>query len=156
MNNETIQLADYLGQMIRQATVETIRHIVGEEAASDATNSLRSIPLPGGDTEPADTEPEPVPDWPTAALLWHNGRVWARSANGSYLTQGDHWHATYMDGANQKLRDGARRFAREAVPAVVVPAAEWEAFRASAARRECHRTEAELIDAADALGAGEQ
>ena len=129
---------------------------IPEEIWDELVKQNGSIKLELDDAQNLVVSEDETLKWPTAPLVWHNGRVWARSANGSYLTQGDHWHATYMDGANQKLRDGARRFAREAVPAVVVPAAEWEAFRASAARRECHRTEAELIDAADALGAGEQ
>ena len=52
-NNDMTQLADYLGQMICQATVEMIRHTVGEDAATKAANNMRAIPLPGDDTESA-------------------------------------------------------------------------------------------------------
>ena len=72
------------------------------------------------------TEPEPV--WPTAALVWHDGKVCVRDVSGTYFGDSNSWGKYLLDSEIAAARERARRFAREAVPVVAVPAAEWEAF----------------------------
>lgn len=153
MNNETTQLADYLGQMIRQATVETIRHTVGEDAATKAANSLRSIPLPGGDTEPADLEPA-TPVWPTAPYMWHDGEVWTRQEDGYYCSVTDVWTNAHMAMVDSPVfRNGSRRFVREAEPVRLITEKAWRAWEAAKAQRldELEEADAMLMDAVDSL-----
>ena len=69
-----------------------------------------------------DTEPA-APVWPSAPFVWQDGKVWTRDENGDY----------------------------NAVRVLPVPAREWGAWRRSAARRECHRTEVELMSATDVM-----
>ena len=102
------------------------------------------------------TEPAPEPAWPTAPHVWHDGKVWERYDEWGYHTIGDYWHANHLNSSSSDVRERSRRFAREAVPVVMVPAAEWEVFRASVARRGCDGTEADLIHATDALTGGER
>ena len=94
--------------------------------------------------------PEPEPVWTTAPLVWHDGTVWVRGDVGEYRTAGDYWAKSHLDAPAQSVRDGARRFAREAVPVVAVPAAEWEAWK-SATRDLDYTPDCELIDAVDSL-----
>ena len=149
-NNDMTQLADYLGQMISQATVEMIRHTEGEDAATKAANNMRAIPLPGDDTESAGAEPA-VPAWPTAPHVWWDGHVWVRVEGGDYDGPSDYWSAEHLNSTTDSIRNGALSFAREAVPVIPVPVAAWEAWRRSTAHRECHRTEIELMNATDTM-----
>lgn len=150
-NTDMTQLADYLGQMIRQAAVETIRHTVGEDAATRAANNMRAIPLPGDDTEPADAEPA-VPVWPTAPYMWWKSVLFQRDEDGNYV---------HPDGIVCPMTDGSapddhpwviesRAFAREAVPVTLVPTEAWEAWSEST---EWHRSDTHdaLLDAVDSL-----
>ena len=120
-------------------------------ALEETVTALRALSddLNEPDPEPA---PEPEPAWPTAPYVWWDGEVWVRGDDGEYQTAGDYWAKSHLDATV----DGARRFAREAVPVTPVPTAEWEALRKAAGRREWNRTEAELIHATDALTGGEQ
>ena len=115
-------------------------------ALEETVTALRAL---SDDLNEPDPEPEPV--WPTAPYVWHDGKVWAQAALETYFGDSNFWGRYHLNSEITAAREGARRFAREAVPVVAVPAAEWWAFRASATRRECHRTEAALIDATDAL-----
>ena len=101
------------------------------------------------DPEP-EPEPEPEPAWPTAPHVWWEGEVWVRGDDGEYQTAGDHWEKSHLDSTVQPVRDGARRFVREAVPVVVVPAAEWETWK-HATRDLDYTPDCELIDAVDSL-----
>ena len=117
-------------------------------ALEEVVTALRAL---SDDLNEPDPEPDPEPVWPTAPYVWHDGKVWAQAALETYFGDGNFWGRYHLNSEITAAREGARRFAREAVPVVAVPAAEWWAFRASATRRECHRTEAALIDATDAL-----
>ena len=119
-------------------------------ALDETVTALRAL---SDDLNEPDPEPEPV--WPTAPLVWWDGTVWVRVEGGNYDGPSDYWSAVHLNSTVDSVRDGARRFAREAVPAVVVPAAEWEAWRKAAGRGEWSRTEADLIRATDVLGMGE-
>lgn len=96
------------------------------------------------------TNTEPEPAWPTAALLWWGGKVWERCGERGYKGVGAYWRKDHLSGPPSDIRAGARRFAREAVPAVVVPAAEWEAWK-HATRDLDYTPDCELIDAVDSL-----
>ena len=95
-------------------------------------------------------DPEPTPAWPTAPHVWWDGGVWALYDDGEYLISGDYWHESHLDSTAQPVRDGARRFAREAVPVTPVPSAEWDAWK-SATRDLDYTPDCELIDAVDSL-----
>lgn len=125
MNNETTQLAEYLGQMIRQATVETIRHTVGEDAATRAANNMRAIPLPGGDTEPA------APVWPSAPYVWWEGDVLRRGGD-FYASAAWKLGSDGLTGEGV-YGDNVRSFAREAVPVTLVPTEAWEFWKQACA-----------------------
>lgn len=94
------------------------------------------------------TNTEPLPDWPTAALLWWDGEVWTRDEDsGLYESLRRTVHGT-----NLALDSRALAFAREAVPVTPAPTREWEAWRRYALQsRERHRTEVELMTATDVL-----
>ena len=97
------------------------------------------------------TEPEPV--WPTAPHVWWEGEVWVRGDDGEYQTAGDHWAKSHLDSLVQPVRDGARRFAREAVPVTLVPTEAWEAWKSwvpSEAVGAC-AGDRELVNAVDSL-----
>ena len=88
---------------------------------------------------------ESDPAWPTAPLVWWDGKVWVSGDNGVYQTAGDYWAKSHLDSLVQPVRDGARRFAREAVPVAIVPAAEWVILR------RCVEYGGAVWDAAEAL-----
>ena len=114
-------------------------------ALEETVTALRAL---SDDLNEPDPEPEPV--WPTAPLVWHAGEVWVRGDDGEYQTAGDHWEKSHLDSTVQPVRDDARRFAREAVPVVVVPAAEWETWK-HATRDLDYTPDCELIDAVNSL-----
>ena len=114
-------------------------------ALEETVTALRAL---SDDLNVPDPEPEPV--WPTADLLWHAGKVWERCGEWGYKGVGAYWRKDHLSGSPSDIRDGARRFAREAVPAVVVPAAEWEAWK-RAIRDLDYTPDCELIDAVDSL-----
>ena len=95
-------------------------------------------------------DPEPTPAWPTAPHVWWEGEVWVRGDDGEYQTAGDYWAKSHLDSTAQPVRDGARRFAREAVPVTPVPSAEWDAWK-SATRDLDYTPDCDLIDAVDSL-----
>ena len=73
-------------------------------------------------------EPDPEPAWPTAPHVWWEGEVWVRGDDGEYQTAGDYWAKSHLRGRG-RVRDGARRFVREAIPVTIVPTREWERLR---------------------------
>ena len=87
-----------------------------------------------------DTEPEPT--WPTAPYVWQDGEVWTRVIGG-YMVPANIWTLDHLTSPNYAT--GARRFAREAVPVTIVPAAEWGILR------RCVEDEGAVWDAAEAL-----
>ena len=95
-------------------------------------------------------EPEPEPVWPTAPLVWHDGEVWVRGDDGEYQTAGDYWAKSHLDSTVQPVRDGARRFVREAIPVTLVPTEAWETWK-RATRDLDYTPDCELIDAVDSL-----
>ena len=94
--------------------------------------------------------PEPEPVWPTAPLVWHDGKVWERDEAGDYDSVNDLWGKRHMNSETADIRAGAHRFAREAVPVTPVPSAEWEAWK-SATRDLDYTPDCDLIDAVDSL-----
>ena len=90
-------------------------------------------------------DPEPTPAWPTAPHVWWDGGVWALYDDGEYRISGDYWHESHLDNPISFIRDEARRFAREAVPVAIVPAAEWVILR------RCVEYGGAVWDAAEAL-----
>ena len=94
-------------------------------ALEETVTALRAL---SDDLNEPDPEPEPEPVWPTAPLVWWGGKVWERCGEWGYKGVGAYWRKDHLSGPPSDIRAGVRRFAREAVPAVVVPAAEWEVF----------------------------
>ena len=60
------------------------------------------------------TEPEPV--WPTAPLVWHDGKVWVQAASETYFGDSNFWGKYHLNSETTAAREGARRFSREAIP----------------------------------------
>ena len=89
------------------------------------------------------TEPEPV--WPTAPLVWHDGKVWVQAASETYFGDSNFWGKYHLKSETVAIRDKAHHFAREAVPITLVPTAEWEILR------QCVEDEGAVWDAAEAL-----
>lgn len=73
------------------------------------------------------TEPEPV--WPTAPLVWHDGKVWVQAASETYFGDSNFWGKYHLNSETTATREGARRFSREAIPVTIVPTREWERLR---------------------------
>ena len=96
-------------------------------ALEETVTALRALSDDLNEPDP-EPEPEPEPVWPTVPYVWHDGTVWVRGDDGEYRTAGDYWAKSHLDAPAQSVRDGARRFAREAVPVVVVPTEAWDAF----------------------------
>ena len=92
-------------------------------ALEEVVTTLRAL---SDDLNEPDTEPEPV--WPTAPYVWHDGMVWVRAATGTYFGGISFWDKHHLNSELATVHEEAHRFAREAVPVVVVPAAEWEVF----------------------------
>ena len=98
----------------------------------------------------ARAETTAAPAWPTAPLVWHDGKVWVRAASETYFGDSNFWGKNHLNSETTAAREAARRFAREAVPVVVVPAAEWETWK-HATRDLDYTPDCELIDAVDSL-----
>ena len=99
------------------------------------------------------TETEPT--WPTAPYVWQDGEVWTRVIGG-YTVPANIWTIDHLTSPNYAA--GARRFAREAIPVIPVPAAEWEAWK-RAETADCAGPSPyalRLIDATDALGVSDE
>ena len=96
------------------------------------------------------TEPEPV--WPTAPLVWHDGKVWVQAASETYFGDSNFWGKYHLNSETTAAREGARRFSREAIPVTIVPTGEWERLRDCVEDEEPAWDAAEaLVDATDAL-----
>ena len=149
IENKTIEPEGTTTIVMSRDAIDARRRVVDLMAGGEGVIQLE----PASEPEPG---PQPAPAWPTAPHVWWDGGVWALYDDGEYRISGDYWHESHLDNPISFIRDEACRFAREAVPVTLVPSAELEAFRASVARRECHRTEGALIAAADVLGMGEQ
>ena len=96
---------------------------------------------------------EPDPAWPTAPLVWWDGKVWVSGDNGVYQTAGDYWAKRHLDGVSASIREAASRFAREAVPVTPVPTEAWEKWTSwvpSEAGGAC-AGDRELVNAVDSL-----
>ena len=92
------------------------------------------------DTHDDLNDPEPAPAWPTAPLVWHDGKVWERcgewwdgylwevTGDGRYVSVVASIHSPDLTNRDSKTREKATRFAREAVPVTLVPTEAWEAW----------------------------
>ena len=142
--------------MIEHKTIEpeTKTAIVMSRDAIDALRRVVDLIAGGGGVIQleTDSEPEPEPEtvWPTAPRVWWDGTVWTIGDDGEYQTAGDHWAKSHLDSLVQPVRDGARRFAREAVPVTLVPTEAWETWK-RATRDLDYTPDCELIDAVDSL-----
>lgn len=95
------------------------------------------------------TEPEPV--WPTAPLVWHDGKVWVQAASETYFGDSSFWGKHHLNSETASIREGARRFAREAVPVTPIPTEAWEAWRSSCDPLDMAQEDRALMDAVDSL-----
>ena len=109
-------------------------------ALEETVTALRAL---SDDLNEPDPEPD-VPEWPTAPYVWWDGEVWVRGDDGEYQTAGDYWAKSHLDATV----DGARRFAREAVPVTLVPTEAWEEWGSFTLPN--HQDTA-LMDAVDSL-----
>ena len=91
------------------------------------------------------TNTEPVPMWPTAPLVWHDGKVWVQAASETYFGDSNFWGKYHLNSETTAAREGARRFSREAIPVTIVPTGEWERLR------DCVEDEGSIRGAAEAL-----
>ena len=143
IEHNTIEPEDTTTIVMSRGEIDALRRVVDLIAGGECVIQLE-----------ADSEPEPEPDpWPTAPLVWHDGKVWVRGDDGEYQTAGDYWAKSHLDSETAAVRDDTRRFAREAVPVVPVPAAEWEAWKSwvpSEAVGVC-AGDRELVNAVDSL-----
>ena len=114
-------------------------------AASALEETVTALRALSDDLNEPDPEPD-VPEWPTAPYVWWDGEVWVRGDDGEYQTAGDYWAKSHLDATV----DGARRFAREAVPVTPVPTAEWEASLDALPMSVCD-ADRDLLAAVDSL-----
>ena len=114
-------------------------------ALEETVTALRAL---SDDLNEPDPEPEPV--WPTAPLVWWDGKVCVRDVSGTYFGDSNSWGKYLLDSEIAAARERARRFAREAVPVVAVPAAEWEAWLDALPMSACD-ADRDLLDAVDSL-----
>lgn len=96
------------------------------------------------------TAPEPEPVWPTAPLVWHDGKVWVQAASETYFGDSNFWGKYHLNSETTAAREAARRFAREAIPVTPVPTEAWEEWK-RATRDLDYTPDCELIDAVDSL-----
>lgn len=94
------------------------------------------------------TEPEPV--WPTAPLVWHDGKVCVRAASETYFGDSNFWGKYLLNSETTAAREGARRFAREAISVTPVPTEAWETWK-HATRYLDYMPDCELIAAVESL-----
>ena len=87
----------------------------------------------------------PETAWPTAPYVWHDGKAWVQAATETYFGDGSFWGKYHLKSETVATLEAARRFAREAIPVTIVPAAEWEILR------QCVEAEGAVWDAAEAL-----
>ena len=121
-------------------------------ALEEVVTTLRAL---SDDLNEPDTEPEPV--WPTAPYVWWGGKVWAQSTSETYFGGGNFWGKYHLNSEITAAREGARRFAREAVPVMPVPTEAWEKWKSwvpSEAVEAC-AGDRELINAVDSLAQDE-
>ena len=114
-------------------------------ALEETVTALRAL---SDDLNEPDPEPEPV--WPTAPIVWHDGKAWERDEAGDYDSINDMWGKRHMNSETADIRDGARRFAREAISVTPVPTEAWETWK-RATRDLDYTPDSELIDAVDSL-----
>ena len=120
-------------------------------ALEGTVTALRALSDDLNEPDP-DPEPSPTPAWPTAPHVWWEGEVWTLYDDGEYQTAGDYWAKSHLDSTAQPHRDGARRFAREAIPVTIVPTDAWERLRQCVEDEEPAWGAAEaLVDATEAL-----
>ena len=111
-------------------------------ALEETVTALRAL---SDDLNVPDPEPEPV--WPTAPLVWHDGKVWVRAESKTYFGDSNFWGKYHMNSETAAAREAARRFAREAVPVTLVPTEAWEAWLEEPAWLAAEA----LVDATEAL-----
>ena len=115
-----------------------------------ASGSLGTWPAPLMRGPVTNTEPEPEPVWPTAPLVWHDGKVWVQAESETYFEDSNFWGKYHLNSETTAARDGARRFAREAISVTPVPTEAWETWK-HATRDLDYTSDCELIDAVDSL-----
>ena len=120
-------------------------------ALEETVTALRAL---SDDLNVPDPEPEPEPVWPTAPLVWHDGKVWVQAASETYFGDSNFWGKYHLNSETTAAREGARRFSREAIPVTIVPTREWERLR------DCEEpswlaAEA-LVDATERLGQADE
>ena len=145
MNNPTEKENRMTPKQLRSAA-HALR--TAANALEDVTTQLRTLST---EIDTPDPEPGPTPAWPTAELLWWDGELWTRDEAGNYSRVTDTGGGHLLRSRVTNSHRDAQTFAVEAVPVTLVPTWEWESWRKAAAPRECHRIEAELMNAADSL-----
>ena len=122
-------------------------------ALDETVTALRALSddLNEPDPEPApepEPEPEPAPAWPTAPFMWYRGKVWVRGQGGYYDGPFDYWSVGHLNSTTDSIRDGARRFAREAISVTPVPTEAWEEWGSVTLPND---QDTALMDAVDSL-----
>ena len=112
-------------------------------ALEETVTALRALSDDLNEPEPA---PEPV--WPTAPLVWHDGKVWVQAAAETYFGDSSFWGKYHLNSETAAIREGARRFAREAIPVTPVPTEAWEEWGSFSLPND---QDAALMDAVDSL-----
>ena len=123
-----------------EETVTALRAL--SDALEETVTALRAL---SDDLNEPDPEPEPAPAWPSAPYVWWDGYLWEPPGDGRYVSVVGDLHSTDLANLDPEIRDEAIRFAREAVPVAIVPAADW------AILRRCVEDEGAVWDAAEAL-----
>ena len=96
------------------------------------------------------TNTEPTPAWPTAPLVWWDGKVWVRAATETYFGDSSFWGKHHLNSETASIRDDARRFARKAVPVTPVPTEAWGTWLDTLPMSACN-ADRDLLDAVDSL-----
>ena len=146
IEHKTIEPETKTAIVMSRDVIDALRRVVDLIAGGEGVIRLEPAPEP----EP---EPDPEPAWPTAPLVWWDGKAWVQAKLETYFGDSNFWGKYHLNSETTAAREGARRFAREAVPVTLVPTEAWETWLEAVAitLAEAEYIDSELIDAVDSL-----
>ena len=151
IEHKTIEPETKTAIVMSRDAIDALRRFVDLLAGGEGVIQLEPASEPGPALAwPTAPEPAPEPAWPTAPYVWWDGYLWGVTGGGRYVSVVGNLHSPDLTNPDPETRDELARFAREAVPVVVVPAAGWETWKHTT-RDLDYTPGCELIDAVDSL-----